>query len=94
MSIIDKANKYIGHPREVDEGYEVSMRRTAYIQGYKDALKLIVEMRNARNKYSSLSRQYCSKGMKPRQSMEWQEARMLTKKLEAEIDVLLKELED
>ena len=94
MSIIDKANKYIGHPREVDEGYEVSMRRDAYIQGYKDALKLIVGMRNARNKYSSLSRQYCSKGMKPRQSMEWQEARMLTKKLEAEIDVLLKELED
>ena len=38
MSIIDKANKYIGHPREVDEGYEVSMRRTAYAQGYKDAI--------------------------------------------------------
>jgi hypothetical protein len=38
MSIIDKANKYIGHPREVDEGYEVSMRRTAYAQGYQDAM--------------------------------------------------------
>ena len=38
MSIIDKANKYIGHPREVDEGYEVSMRRTAYAQGYQDAI--------------------------------------------------------
>ena len=38
MSIIDKANKYIGHPREVDEGYEVSMRRDAYAQGYKDAI--------------------------------------------------------
>ena len=38
MSIIDKANKYIGHPREVDEGYEVSMRRGAYAQGYKDAI--------------------------------------------------------
>lgn len=37
MSIIDKANEYVGHPREVDEGYEVSMRRTAYAQGYKDA---------------------------------------------------------
>lgn len=38
MSIIDKANEYIGHPREVDEGYEVSMRRTAYVQGYQDAI--------------------------------------------------------
>ena len=38
MSIIDKANEYIGHPREVDEGYEVSMRRTAYAQGYQDAI--------------------------------------------------------
>lgn len=38
MSIIDKADGYIGHPREVDEGYEVSMRRKAYAQGYKDAI--------------------------------------------------------
>ena len=38
MSVIDKANEYIGHPRESDEGYEVSMRRTAYAQGYKDAV--------------------------------------------------------
>ena len=39
MSIIDKANKYIGHPREVDEGYEVSMRRDAYAKGYQDAIE-------------------------------------------------------
>ena len=38
MSIIDKANEYIGHPREVDEGYEVSMRRTAYAQGCQDMI--------------------------------------------------------
>ena len=38
MSIIDKANAFIGHPREVDEGYEVSMRRDAYAQGYTDAI--------------------------------------------------------
>ena len=44
MSIIDKANKYIGHPREVDEGYEVSMRRTAYAQGYKDAIDKACEI--------------------------------------------------
>lgn len=94
MSIIDKANEYVGHPFEIDEGFEVSMRRSAYAKGYKDALQLIVEMRNARNKYSSLSREFCSKGMKPRQSRDWQEARKLTKKLEAEIDVLLKELKN
>lgn len=38
MSILDKANEYIGHPREVDEGYEVSMRRDAYAKGYQDAV--------------------------------------------------------
>lgn len=38
MSILDKANNYIGHPREVDEGYEVSMRRDAYARGYQDAV--------------------------------------------------------
>ena len=43
MSIIDKANEYIGHPREVDEGYEVSMRRTAYAQGYQDAIEKACE---------------------------------------------------
>ena len=43
MSIIDKANKYIGHPREVDEGYEVSMRRDAYAQGYMDAMDKVCE---------------------------------------------------
>lgn len=43
MSIIDKANEYVGHPREVDEGYEVSMRRTAYAQGYQDAIEKACE---------------------------------------------------
>ena len=38
MSILDKANNYIGHPREVDEGYEVSMRRDAYARGYQDVV--------------------------------------------------------
>lgn len=44
MSVIDKANEYIGHPREVDEGYEVSMRRTAYAQGYQDAMDKACEI--------------------------------------------------
>ena len=43
MSIIDKATKYIGHPREVDEGYEVSMRRDAYAQGFQDAIEKACE---------------------------------------------------
>ncbi len=38
MDIQGKADKYIGHPREVDEGYEVSMRRTAYMDGYQAAV--------------------------------------------------------
>lgn len=38
MDILSKADRYIGHPREVDEGYEVSMRRTAYMDGYQDAV--------------------------------------------------------
>ena len=29
----DAADKYIGHPYEVDEGVEVSMRRNAYAAG-------------------------------------------------------------
>ena len=48
MSIIDKANKYIGHPREVDEGYEVSMRRDAYAQGYQDAIDKACEYANSK----------------------------------------------
>lgn len=52
MSIIDKANEYIGHPREVDEGYEVSMRRDAYAQGYKDAIEKACEwLRNNWREY-------------------------------------------
>jgi hypothetical protein len=43
MSIIDKVNKYIGYPREMDEGYVVSMRRDAYAQGYQDAIEKACE---------------------------------------------------
>lgn len=42
MNVIDKANAYIGHPKEVDEGYEVSMRRDAYVKGYQDAKRDII----------------------------------------------------
>ena len=37
--VMQKANDYIGHPREVDEGYEVAMCRTAYAEGYATAME-------------------------------------------------------
>lgn len=43
MNVIDKANEYIGHPVEIDEGYEIYMKRSAYIQGYRDAVDNICE---------------------------------------------------
>lgn len=38
MSIIDKANEYVGHPKKMDESYTTSVRRDAYAQGYQDAV--------------------------------------------------------
>lgn len=55
---------------------------------------LVKRMREARHKYSALSREFCSKGMKPRQSQEWQDARKLTKQLESEVDEWLKKMEE
>ena len=57
-------------------------------------VSLVKRMREARHKYSALSREFCSKGMKPRQSQEWQDARKLTKQLEQEVDEYLKKMED
>ena len=56
-------------------------------------VSLVKRMRDARHKYSALSREFCSKGMKPRQSQEWQEARKLTKRLETKVDEYLKKME-
>lgn len=57
-------------------------------------ISLVRRMREARHKYSALSREFCSKGMKPRQSKEWQDARKLTKLLESEVDEYLKKMEE
>ena len=59
-----------------------------------DFVSLVKRMREARHKYSALSREFCSKGMKPRQSQEWQDARKLTKRLESEVDEYLKKIEN
>lgn len=61
---------------------------------YKEFASLVKRMRDARHRYSALSREFCSKGMKPRQSQEWQDARKLTKQLENEVDEYLKRMEE
>ena len=60
----------------------------------REFVPLVRKMREARHKYSALSREFCAKGMKPRQSQEWQDARKLTKRLESEVDEYLKKMED
>lgn len=60
---------------------------------FSNFVSLVRKMREARHKYSALSREFCSKGMKPRQSQEWQDARKLTKRLESEVDEYLKKME-
>lgn len=65
----------------------------AEIREFEEFVSLVKRMREARHKYSALSREFCSKGMKPRQSQEWQDARKLTKHLEDEVDEMLKDFE-
>ena len=60
---------------------------------FSNFVSLVKTMREARHRYSALSREFCSKGMKPRQSQEWQDARKLTKLLESEVDEYLKKME-
>ena len=62
------------------------------IEEYFEFVSLVRQMRDARHKYNALSREFCSKGMKPRQSQEWQDARKLTKRLESEVDEYLKKM--
>ncbi len=47
MTILDRANAFIGHEQEVDEGYVTGMRRRAFIAGFKEALELVKMMREA-----------------------------------------------
>ena len=65
----------------------------AELREFEEFKELVKRMREARHRYSSLSREFCSKGMKPRQSQEWQDARKLTKQLESEVDEYLKKME-
>lgn len=44
MSVIDKANAFIGHAEEVDEGYETTMRRNAFVAGYEAGFAKACEM--------------------------------------------------
>lgn len=52
MSIIDKANEYIGHPQKMDESYTDTIARNAYADGYKDAIDKACEwLKENANKY-------------------------------------------
>ena len=44
MSVIDKANAFIGHAEEVDEGYETTMRRNAFVAGFEVGFSKACEM--------------------------------------------------
>jgi hypothetical protein len=44
MSIIDKANEYVGHPKKMDESYTTTVRREGYAQGYQDAMDKACEV--------------------------------------------------
>lgn len=83
--------KPVYRPRE--EGLYKTENRIPTISELLDFVSLVRQMRDARHKYSALSREFCSKGMKPRQSQEWQDARKLTKRLESEVDEYLKKME-
>ena len=40
-SIEERADEYIGHPYEIDEGHEISMSRTAFIKGAESEHKIL-----------------------------------------------------
>ena len=73
--------------KEIDRIIKANIQMAGFIS-------LVRRMRDARHKYSALSREFCSKGMKPRQSQEWQDARKLTYELEQEVDEYIKKMED
>ena len=62
MTVLDKANAFIGHAEEVDEGYETTMRRNAFVAGYEagfakaceilhDFAQLVMKMRKAQSNF-------------------------------------------
>lgn len=63
MTVLDKANAFIGHAEEVDEGYETTMRRNAFVAGWEAGFveaceithkfaALVSKMREAQKIYS------------------------------------------
>lgn len=43
-TILDRANAFIGHEEEIDEGLEVTMRRNAFIAGYEEGFAKACEV--------------------------------------------------
>lgn len=89
-TILDRANAFIGHEQEVDEGYETTMRRNAFIAGFKDALELVKKMREAqkgKETMESFAHEWDSVD-----SFKYDELRKEQKNLESEVDKLIKEI--
>lgn len=87
MTILDRANAFIGHEQEVDEGYETTMRRNAFIAGFKEALGLVKKMREAQKAYPDCD--FEDEKYEDESDRLWDEQC----KLESEVDELIKEME-
>lgn len=99
MTIIDRANAFIGHEQEVDEGYETTMRRNAFVAGFKEALELVRKMREAQQDHDIVDMRLRYHQSQDREipddvwnsfacTMDWMVS------CEDEVDELLKEMED
>ncbi len=86
MTILDRANAFIGHEQEVDEGYETTMRRNAFIAGFKEALELVKRMREAQWAFDMITGE---------EDIEYIDMMQIAKReAEREVDEYLKEMEE
>lgn len=86
MTILDRANAFIGHEQEVDEGYETTMRRNAFIAGFKEALELVERMREAQWAFDMITGE---------EDIEYIDMMQIAKReAEREVDEYLKRMEE
>ena len=86
MTILDRANAFIGHEQEVDEGYETTMRRNAFIAGFKEALELVERMREAQWAFDMITGE---------EDIEYIDMMQIAKReAEREVDEYLKKMEE
>lgn len=89
-TILEMANEYIGHEQEPDEGYEVSMRRKAFEDGFRKALFLTKMMREAQTERNNVRFQDFSTDSLYEEWCEDSYERQV--KLENEMDNYIKEM--